>query len=398
MLLTILVFLLILSVLVLIHEWGHFFVAKKLGIKVEEFGFGFPPRAFGIKKGETIYSINWLPIGGFVKLYGEDEAGGGKIRISKSEIRNNKENLNRAFFAKSPWQRTLVVVAGVVMNSLLAIVIFYIFLAMSDYKTQLPLLTDHKFFGVSQVNSKDVIISSIAKNSPAQKAGLKPLIKIISVNNKEIKDIKEFTDIINRNKGTEVTIKWRDLQTNSVSEAKITPRVSPPKNEGALGIVLFSVSTANLSYATPIQKFFSGITHPINLMVYNLDVMGDLIRVSFEKKTAEPLSQGVAGPIGIASVTGSILQIPTLKEKVLGLLNLTGLLSVSLAFFNILPIPALDGGRLFFILVEGILGKKINQKTESLIHTIGMAILLGLMVLITFKDIEKLFFGFFQMP
>ncbi|MBI2049393.1 site-2 protease family protein [Candidatus Roizmanbacteria bacterium] len=398
MVITILVFLFILSILVLIHEAGHFFVAKRLGIKVEEFGFGFPPRAFSIKKGETIYSINWLPIGGFVKLYGEDEAGGGKIRISKSEIRNNKEDLNRAFFSKSPWLRALVVIAGVAMNAMLAIVIFYTFLIISGFKTELPLLSDHKFFGVNQKNTKEVVISDIAKNSPAEKAGLKSLIKIVSANGKEIKDVKDFTEIVNLNKGKEIEIEWRDLQTKNITKTKITPRLSPPKNEGALGVALFSISTAVLNYETPVQKTFSGVVHPINLMAYNLDVMGDLIRVSFEKRTAEPLGQGVAGPVGIASVTGSILEIPDLKEKVLGLLNLAGLLSISLAFFNILPIPALDGGRLFFILIEGITGRKINQRAESLIHSLGMAMLLVLMAFITFKDIQKIFVGFFKMP
>src|SRR3990172_5705628 len=145
MIITILVFLLLLSVLVLIHEAGHFFVAKKFGILVEEFGFGFPPRMFSFKKGETMYSINWLPIGGFVKLYGEDEAGGGsvKIRNPKSEIR--KQDIKRAFFARSVGQRAAVVVAGVVMNTLLAIIIFYVYMGVSGFRTELPLLKDHTF-------------------------------------------------------------------------------------------------------------------------------------------------------------------------------------------------------------------------------------------------------------
>ncbi len=397
MLITILVFLLILSVLVLIHELGHFFVAKRLGIKVEEFGFGFPPRAISFKKGETIYSINWLPIGGFVKLYGEDEAGGGSIKL---KIKNEKlkiEDKERAFFSRSPWERILIVIAGVVMNAGLAIIIFYTFLIVSNFQTELPLLSDYKFFGVNQRNTKDIVISDIAKNSPAEKAGLRSLIKIVSANGREIKDIKDFTNIVNANKGKEIEIEWRDLQTRDITKTKIVPRLNPPKNEGALGVVLFSVSTAMLNYETKYQKTFSGIVHPINLMIYQIDVVGKLIKVSFERKTTEPLSQGVAGPVGIASVTGSILQIPDLKEKILGLLNLAGLLSISLAFFNILPIPALDGGRLFFILIEAVTGKKINQKAESLIHTVGMALLLILMALITFKDIKNLI-GFFQMP
>ncbi|MBF8249829.1 MAG: hypothetical protein HW400_430, partial [Candidatus Levybacteria bacterium] len=324
MIITILVFLLLLSVLVLIHEAGHFFVAKKFGIKVEEFGFGFPPRMFSYKRGETIYSLNWLPIGGFVKLYGEDEAGGGKIRISKSEIRNDKD---RAFFARTAWQRALVLVAGVVMNAVLAVVIFYIFLGISGFKTDLPLLSDYKFFGVNQTNTQEVVISAIAKNSPAEKQGLKSTTKVIAVNGWKITDTKKFIDIVNLNKGKEIEITWSSLQTNDVHKTKITPRLSPPKSEGALGIGLFSMSTAALNYATPIQKIFSGITHPINLMAYNLNVMAKLVQISLEKKTTEPLSQGLSGPVGIASITGSILEIQNLKEKILQLLNLAGILS-----------------------------------------------------------------------
>ncbi|MBI2613239.1 MAG: site-2 protease family protein [Candidatus Levybacteria bacterium] len=392
MLITILVFLLILSILVLIHEAGHFFVAKKFGIKVEEFGFGFPPRVFSFKKGETIYSINWLPIGGFVKLYGEDEA---PLRSdSPRGLRPRSRNFaseGQAFFAKSAWQRATVIIAGVVMNAVLAAVIFYIFLGVSGFKTELPLLSDYKFVGVNQTNLQQVVISAIAKNSPAEKQGLKPLTKVISVNGQEIKDSKEFISIVGLNRGKEIEIAWSNLQTNETHKTKVTPRINPPKNEGALGVGLFSLSTAVLNYETPIQKTFSGIIHPINLMSYNLNVMGNLVKSSFEKKTTEPISQGISGPVGIASLTGSILEIQNLKEKLLGLLNLAGILSISLAFFNVLPIPALDGGRLFFILIEAVIGRKVNQRIESFTHSVGMALLLGLMLLITFKDIGKLF-------
>ncbi len=389
MIITILVFLLILSVLVLIHEAGHFFVAKKFGIKVEEFGFGFPPRMFSFKKGETIYSINWLPIGGFVKLYGEDEAGGGRVSSKKLEVRSSDKN--RAFFAKTAWQRATVIVAGVIMNAILAAIIFYIFLGISGFKTSLPLLSDYKFFGVNQTILNQVVISEIAKNSPAEKEGLKSMTKVISVNDQKIEDTQNFINIVNSNKGQEIEIVWSDLQTQEIHKTKVTPRVVVPKNEGALGVGLFSLSEAVLNYETPIQKIFSGITHPINLMSYNLNVMGNLVKVSLEKKTTEPLTQGVSGPIGIASLTGSILEIQNLKEKLLQLLNLAGILSISLAFFNVLPIPALDGGRLFFILIEAVTGRKVNQKFESLAHSFGMIVLLGLMVLITFKDLWKLF-------
>lgn len=262
---------------------------------------------------------------------------------------------------------------------------------MSGFKTELPLLSDYKFIGVNQTNTTEVVISAIAKNSPAEKEGLKALTKVVAVNGEKIKDSKEFINIVNLNKGKEIEIAWSNLQTNQIHKTKVTPRVNPPKNEGALGVGLFSLSTAVLNYETPMQKIFSGIVHPVNLMSYNLNVMGNLIKVSFERKTTAPLSAGVSGPVGIASLTGSILEIENLKEKIMGLLNLAGILSISLAFFNILPIPALDGGRLFFILIEAFTGRKVNQRFESLAHSFGMVILLGLMLLITFKDIGKLF-------
>jgi regulator of sigma E protease len=378
-----------LSLLVLIHEFGHFFVAKKFGIKVEEFGFGFPPRLFSFKKGETLYSINWLPIGGFVKLYGEDPPAT-QAKLAKA-LRAGEADRNRAFFAKTAWQRTTVIVAGVVMNAILAAIIFYIFLGISGFKTELPLLSDYKFLGVNQTNTTEVVISAIAKNSPAEKKGLKALTKVISVNGQKIKDSKQFISIVGLNKGKEIEIAWSNLQTNEIHKTKVTPRISPPPQEGALGVGLFSLSTAVLNYETPIQKIFSGVIHPVNLMSYQLNIMGNLVKASFEKKTTEPLSQGISGPVGIASLTGSILEIQNLKEKILGLLNLAGILSISLAFFNILPIPALDGGRLFFILIEAVTGRKVNQRIESFAHGVGMALLLGLMLLITFKDVWKLF-------
>ena len=139
------------------------------------------------------------------------------------------------------------------------------------------------------------------------------------------------------------------------------------------------------------QKVFSGVVHPINLLSYNFSVMKDLVEVSVKKRTVEPVSQGFSGPVGIGSIVDTILKLPDARERMLQLLNLAGILSISLAFFNILPIPALDGGRLFFILAEGITGKKVNQRVESLIHTVGMAVLLTLILLVTFKDIGQLF-------
>lgn len=397
--LTLVIFLVILLVLVLIHELGHFLVAKKLGIKVEEFGFGFPPKAFSVKKGETVYSVNWLPIGGFVKLFGEDEAGGGSIKIPNRESQAPKTDIQRAFFARPVWQRASIVVAGVVMNTLLAVAIFYVFLAISNFQTKIPLFGEYRFFGVEQENRLDgIIVQDVAKDSPAEKAGFtkcdsqKTCAKITAINNITPKTTKEFVAIVQANKGKEVILTWEDLRTSKKYQTHIVPRVNPPKGQGSLGIVLGAIDVAVLRFETPTQKLFSGVVYPINLVGYQMDILGKLIAVSFKERTVEPVGEGFAGPVGIFNVLGGILEMPTLRERILGVLNLAGLLSISLALFNILPIPALDGGRLFFILIEGVTGKKVSPKVEAMIHTIGMAILLFLMLLITAKDIRTFFF------
>ena len=350
MLLTALVFLLILSILVLIHEAGHYFVAKKFGMKVEEFGFGLPPRMWGFRKGETIYSLNWLPIGGFVKLYGEDEAGAGRIDVKdkKSKEKKNPADEKRAFYNRPIGQRAAVVLAGVVMNTLLAVVIYYAFMVLGGFKAELPLLGKHNFFFANQQVKTDVIVSDVAKNSPAKKAEIKPFSRILSVNGEKVTSVESFSRMIKENQGKEVTLELQNVETQKIMNAKVTPRVNPPKNEGAIGIGLFPLATVTLSYDTPVQKALSGIVHPANLMAYNFSVMGSLISVSMKEKTVEPLSQGVSGPVGIFSLVGTIVDLPDMKEKALQLLNLAGLLSISLAFFNVLPIPGLDGGRLFF--------------------------------------------------
>jgi regulator of sigma E protease len=392
---TALVFLLILSVLVLIHEAGHYFVAKKLGIKVEEFGFGFPltPPLWQIKRGETLYSFYPVLIGGFVKLYGEDEAGGGRIDTAKNKelkAKNDKDD-KRAFFSRSLGQRTAVIVAGVVMNALLAAFIYYIFLGISGFKTELPLIGDHQFFAVTQTVKTQVVVSEISKGSPAEQAGIKPFSTVMTLNGATVSDLQSFSQQVKASAGKPLTITWKEDKSGKSMTATVTPRMNPPKGEGALGVGFFPVQTVILSYDTPVQKVFSGFIHPANLMVYNFDVLGKLIGVSVKEKNVEPLSQGVSGPVGIYSVVGQIIDLPNIKERFLQILNLAGLLSISLAFFNVLPIPGLDGGRLFFILLEAVIGRKINPKIEGYFHAVGMIILIALLLLVTIKDVTQLF-------
>src|SRR6185437_12470744 len=337
MLVTIIVFLLILSVLVLIHEAGHYFMAKKFGIKVEEFGFGFPltPALWQKKKGETIYSFYPVLIGGFVKLYGEDEAGSGRLDGKDGKSGVSKTDEHRAFFAHPLWERITIVVAGVVMNTLLAVVIYYVFLAMGNFQTTLPLIGNHHFFGADQKVMTQIEVSEIEKNSPAAKAGLTPFSTIESLNGQTVTQMDTFAQTIKSSAGQPITIVWKDEKTQKEHTATVVPRLHPPKNQGALGIAFYPVRTVTLAYDTPMQKLFSGFTHPANLMAYNFDALGYLINISIKEKNVAPVSEGVSGPVGIGYVVGSIIQIPNVNERIMELLNLIGLLSISLAFFNV---------------------------------------------------------------
>ncbi len=381
-------FLLILSVVVLIHEAGHYFVAKKLGIKVEEFGFGFPPKIFSKKWGETLYSINLLPLGGFVKLYGEDAAGGGKVSttVKKSHI----SDLKRAFFARPAWQRASVIVAGVVMNMLLSFVIFYVFLFASGFKSKLPLIIENNFAFSNQTVSESVYAGAVEKDSPAGKSGIKVADKFLSVDGIKVVDDESFRSEINKNRGKEVAI---SLDRNGEEKNIIlTPRVNPPKGQGAIGVGLFGYSEVLVSYDTPVQKVFSGITYPINLLIYNLRGIAHIVGSSVEQKSIAPVEENVSGPLGIFVIVGTVIaSSPNVGQTLLQALNIIGLISISLAFFNVLPIPALDGGRLFFVLIEMFTGKKISPHREAIINNIAFILLLGMVILISiFFDLPKL--------
>jgi regulator of sigma E protease len=363
MLLTAVVFILILSVLVLVHELGHFLVAKKLGIKVEEFGFGLPPRAIGFKKGETIYSINWLPIGGFVKLYGEDEAGSGSIKVKKEK--QEYKDKNRAFFARPAWQRALVVIAGVIMNFLLAVVIIsFLFTVV----------------GVSVPGNK-VLIQEVVRNSPASQAGLRVGEVVTSINGVKITSSQELTSITKKNLGKKITLEVNDK--GNIKKVVITPRIKYPASQGPMGVAISpNIEVKKYSwYLAPILGTKEAlsmswlIASGLFTMLYHLIVSG-------------AVPKGVAGPVGIAQLTGQFVAVGPFA-----VLSFISLLSLNLAILNILPFPGLDGGRLFFIVSEIIFRKKISMKYEGYAHAIGMALLIGLILLITINDLIRLFTG-----
>lgn len=373
----IVVFIITLLILVVIHEFGHFIAAKKFNIKVLEFGFGIPPRAWGKKIGETIWSLNWLPFGGFVRLLGEDE--------SDKEVLDNK----RSFASQTVRKRILVVVAGVAMNLLLAWALFYIVLGVQGFKTRLPLLADYNFSGVNQRVDTAIIVGNIAPDSPASLAGLKDGDRVVMLNGKKVEDSAQFVEDIKAGAGSQVTLVLSDLQGQNSRVVTLTPRQNPPEDQGALGVSLGGMRTVDLSFDTPVQKLFAGPIYSYNLIGYSGKILGDTISYSFKERNLEPVSNAVAGPVGITAVVGQILSV---KNPVVPYLDFIAALSLNLAVVNVLPFPGLDGGRLLFLAIEGITRKKTHAVIEKYVHTVGLFILLSLIILITISDIRKLVF------
>lgn len=351
---SIIVFLIVLSILVLVHEFGHFIAAKKQGILVEEFGLGYPPRLISIKKGETVYSLNLIPLGGFVKVYGEefDE----KIKPSLK---------HRSFSSKKPWQKTIVLIAGVLGNFILGwVILSYLF-------TQ----------GVPTPTNK-VIVEKVIQNSPAGQAKLQAgdVIKKIIINDKKtinINDSNQLTIITKKYAGKELTFVIQ--RKNSEFSKKINPRQNPPAGQGPLGIIITSFIEKKYSwYQAPIFA----LSEAINI---NKKIAVELIRIIFRLLTFKKIEVQVSGPIGIAYYTGQVI-----KFGKNALLELMALLSFNLAIINFLPFPALDGGRLMFVFYEWITKKKPPAKFEKYINLIGFIILITFAILISINDIQML--------
>lgn len=361
MLLTIFIFLVILTVLVLIHELGHFLTAKKFGIKVEEFGFGFPPRVIGKRIGETLYSFNLLPIGGFVKLYGEDEAGGGSVKRGKQV----SKDLDRAFFAKSIWQRIVVVTAGVAMNFLLAVLIAtYLFSSQGIPKDE-----------------KNVLITEVTADTPASIAGLKAGDAIVSVDGQTVENPAALVAVTKDKLGSEVALVVK--RDGSEIPINITPRVNAPEGQGAMGVSIEQNVTFQ-KYPFP-KSLFYGFKQAATDSILVVQGFVDMIKTIV---TSFTVPAGVAGPVGMAQLTGEFVKIG--PDAVLALVYM---LSLSLAVLNILPIPALDGGRLFFILIELFTRKKVNPKYEAYAHMAGIVVLLLFLAFVSYKDVARIISG-----
>jgi len=382
---SLIIFILILSFLVLIHEFGHFIAAKKNGIKVEEFAIGFPPKLFAIKKGETTYTINLLPLGGFVKLFGEEYQ-----EIEKK--RDDKEVASRAFAYKKPYQKALVVAAGVIMNLILGVSIYYGIIAFNGYKSDpLPLLFPHTFtFGTQEGR---VIATNMLKNSPAEKAGLKPedIITEYSVDNvNTITRLTSASQLINVIKNSDkkiVVLGTQNIKNGQIKHIRVVPQYNKELKRAVIGVSL--IDGVVISYTTPVQKMFSGAMHSYNVMEYNYSTIAELIKIATKEKDAGLVSGVVSGPIGIYSVINDTVKSSG-EQLVKNLLNIIALLSLSLAVMNILPFPALDGGRMVFVVYEWITGKQVNKKIEGYTNLAGFIILMAFALLVSANDILRL--------
>ena len=387
---SLIIFLLILSFLVLIHEFGHFIMAKLNGVRVEEFAIGFPPRLFTIKYGETNYSINIFPLGGYVKLFGEEYQ---EVEAEKIQDPNSNSSLSRAFAFKKPHQKALIVAAGVVMNLLFGVLVFYGLLAYNGYKSDpLPLIFSHQFtFGTQEGR---VIATNLVKDSPAQKAGLKPedIISSYSIEyentSTSLTSAQQLITMIKKSPGKRIFLETVNLKDGKIKTISVVPQYNKELKRAIIGVNL--IDGIVLSYLTPTDKLFSGFMHSYNVLEYNFSVIGKLIGIAVKEKSTAPVAGAVSGPIGIFSVVNDMVQSSG-EMIVKNLLNLMALLSLSLGIMNILPFPALDGGRMVFVLYEWIAKKPVNKKVENITNVAGFAFLMGLAVLVSINDILRLF-------
>jgi len=350
--------------LLVIHEFGHFIIAKKFGVKVEEFGVGYPPRLYGKKIGETLYSINLLPLGAFVKIPGADG--------DDSHLEDY-----RRYSAKPIWQRTLIILGGVLSFWLVAIILLSVIFTIGTPQA----ISDNE---PGPLVDAKVQIIDIAAGSPAEIAGLRAgdTIKEFKIQNLgfEINLVKEVQELTEKYKGEEVVLTIQ--RGKEVFTTSLIPRLVPPEGEGAMGVALVRTAEKKFSWwYSPIK----GIEATANLTGAIItswgQILGNLIR-------AKELPSGVqlVGPVGLGVLINQAAQ--------LGLnyfLQFIAMISIYLAIFNLLPIPALDGGKLLFLGIEKIKGKAIPRKLEENVTAVFFSLLIILMIFVTIKDIMRLF-------
>lgn len=356
---TILSFIVVLSLLIFVHEMGHFISAKRAGVTVEEFGFGFPPRIWGIKKGDTTYSINIIPFGGFVKMLGEDI----------------KDKSPGSFWNKSIKNRAKIVFFGPLMNFVLAFVLLMIIYTVG-FNPFIPGMEKH--YGVQ--NNQKIIVTEVEENTPAVQAGIKEGDIIKTIDGNEIFTDLELIISIQEKKGEEMNLVI-DRQGEMINKT-LTPYKT--KIEGyeddyfRLGILIETEGKISSPFYLSPYVAFVEMVRVTKLVFFAIGSFFKTLILSF---TVPP---GVAGPIGIVSLTGNFAQLGLLY-----LIQFVAFLSINLGVINLAPFPALDGGRLLFMFIEKIRGKKINQKVENLINNTGFVLLIIVVLIITYHDIMR---------
>lgn len=369
---TVAAFIGVLVVLVLVHELGHFVAAKRSGITVEEFGIGFPPRITSVTWHGTRYSLNWIPLGGFVKMLGED----GDVEVRRLRERGlDDEEIERAMdgaFNRRPvWIRVAVLLAGVAMNFVLAAALFGIAFSMPVPYGKGPLE-----------------VASIQPDSPASQT-LEVGDVITGVDGQTFDRSADLTDYINDRAGTEVVLQVQ--RDGDALDVTVTPRVvTEQERASGVGPVGFGYKPAEVGEDPPIADGpidavargtgFAG-TLAMQIPGGLADAVGGLLGLN-------PNAGDARGPIGIAQETGEVLDSPLFNQ-----LLFVGLLSVNLAVLNVLPFPPLDGGRIAVVLVEAVRRRRLPAEREALIYLTGFAVLIALVILISIKDIQRLISG-----
>lgn len=364
----------ILGLLMLVHEWGHFVTARRAGIVVEEFGIGLPPRIKGWEYNGVLYSLNWIPFGAFVKMQGENGESDGTVAASAIAPERLKAlqdaglpipgSPEGSFGSKSKLTRCIVLAAGSAMNFLLAVVVFA-FAYMTGWPTPVA-----------------VEIAEVSAESPAQAAGMLAGDIVMAVDGQNVTKIEEFQQLVRERTGGQVGLTLK--RGDQTVQTTMTPRVDPPPGQGAIGVKI-AARTMPVAH-NPLQSIWLGFMRAVNVIGFTLAAPWMVIQGSMPGEMLRPI-----GLPGMAQVTSQAVEATRQSGYLYPLLVMTGTFSAGLAVANMLPIPALDGGRLFFIIIEAIRGRRISPERESLVHFVGIVVLIALMLLIAINDIQNPF-------
>lgn len=337
---TILATVFVFGLLILFHELGHFMVAKSVSMRVTEFAIGFGPKIFSFRRGETMYSLRAIPLGGFNKIHGMDP---------------DEEQDERSFNSKPVWARMLVIVAGSTMNFILPILIFLIIYLSAGIETP----------------STQPVIGSVFNDKPAYTAGLSNGDKILSVNGQSIENWKQFVSIVQINAGNKLEIRFDRAGVERT--AVITPEYDPRTNRGIIGV------------SPEIIVYKPGLFEAIKLSVNNTYLIASNMLTGIIQMLTGKVAADVSGPIGVAQMAGQVAQL-----GILPLLQFAAFLSINLGLINLLPVPVLDGGHIVTLAVEAVRRKPLGKQSMYVMQMIGFVLLMMLMVLATFKDINRL--------